>query len=206
MSEQTATAEESEAEMNPAPLDELTLLKKRADTIGIQYKSNIGVDSLKAKIEHQMNPPTQDEDVEDAPVTTNKRKTKIEIEQNIRDELHKTKMKLVRCRITNMNPTKADLEGEVVTVANRFLGTVRKFVPFGEKTDNGYHLPQVLFDSLRSRKFQQVKTKKVKGQIVHTTRMVAEFALEVLDPLTPEELKQLGDRQEASSRLEDGQD
>jgi hypothetical protein len=205
MSEQTTTIEESKEDENSAPLDELTLLKKRADMIGVPYKSNIGIDSLKAKIDHQMNPPAKDEEVKEE-VVSNKGKSKAEIEQGIRDNLYKTKMKLVRCRITNMNPTKSDLEGEIVTVANRYLGTVRKFVPFGEKTDNGYHLPQVLFDSLRSRKFQQVKTRKVNGHIVHSTRMVAEFALEVLDPLTPEELKQLGDRQEASSRLEDGQD
>jgi hypothetical protein len=205
MNEQTAATNEAEPQMTATPSDELSLLKKRADIIGIQYKSNIGVDSLKVKIENHMNPTTQDEEVKEDVVVA-KRKTKAESEQAIRDNLYKTKMKLVRCRITNMNPTKSDLEGEVITIANRFLGTVRKFVPFGEKTDNGYHLPQVLFDNMKSRKFQQVKTKKVNGQIVHTTRMVPEFALEVLDPLTPEELKQLGDRQEASSRLEDGND
>jgi hypothetical protein len=205
MNEQTTTTEELEPQMTASSSDELSLLKKRADIIGIPYKSNIGVDSLKAKIENHMNPPTTDEEVKEDVVVA-KRKTKAESEQEVRDHLYKTKMKLVRCRITNMNPTKSDLEGEVITVANRFLGTVRKFVPYGEKTDNGYHLPQVLFDNMKARKFQQVKTKKVKGQIVHSTRMVSEFALEVLDPLTPEELKQLGDRQEASSRLEDGND
>jgi hypothetical protein len=210
MNEQSTISEvvAQEAEKNEkaaAPLDELTLLKKRADVIGVPYKSNIGTDSLKKKIEDHLNPPTEPEEKEEA-VVSDRRKSRAEMDQDIRDNLYKTKMRMVRVRISNMNPAKADIEGEIITVANRFLGTVRKYIPFGEKTDGGYHVPQVLLDVLKSKKFQQVKTKKVKGQIVHSVRMVSEFSIDVLDPLTAEELSQLKDQQEAAQRLDGSND
>jgi hypothetical protein len=204
MNEQSTISEVVEEE-SEKPVNELELLKNRADVIGVPYKGNIGIDSLKKKIDDKMNPPTEDEEKEEAPVAE-RRKTRAEMDQEIRDRLYKTKMRMVRCRISNMNPAKSDIEGEIITVANRFLGTVRKYIPFGEKTDNGYHIPQVLFDVLKSKKFQQVKTKKVKGQIVHSTRMVSEFSIDVLDPLTVEEIAQLKDQQEASQRLDGSND
>jgi hypothetical protein len=209
MNEQSTISEvvAQEAEKNEkaaAPLDELTLLKKRADVIGVTYKGNIGTDSLKKKIEDHLNPPTEPEEKEE--VVSDRRKSRAEMDQDIRDDLYKTKMRMVRVRISNMNPAKADIEGEIITVANRFLGTVRKYIPFGEKTDGGYHVPQVLLDALKSKKFQQVKTKKVKGQIVHSVRMVSEFSIDILDPLTAEELSQLKDQQEAAQRLDGSND
>ena len=35
-------------------MDELELLKQRADTLGIKYSPNIGVDTLKQKIEDKL--------------------------------------------------------------------------------------------------------------------------------------------------------
>lgn len=60
----------------------------------------------------------------------------------------------LRCRVYNLNPAKADLPGEIISVSNRFIGTVRKFIPFGEATENGYHIPRVLVQDLKSRQFQ----------------------------------------------------
>lgn len=110
-------------------------------------------------------------------------------------------MRLVRCRITNLDPKKKDLPGEIIAVGNRYLGTVKKFVPYGEQTENGYHLEKVLFDELSSRQFLHVRstTDKKTGHIKVETRYVKEFALEVLEPLTEEELRDLAAQQAAAN-------
>ena len=196
-------------------LNELDLLKQKADLMGISYKSNIGVEALKAKINAKLDGnPDPDESSGDgegdgeqagaqaqaqAPADGPRKKTKAEIEQDTRDAMQKDQMALVRVRISCLNPLKASIKGEIITVANKYLGTVRKFVPFGEATDNGYHLPRVLLNELKARKFNSVTTKKgPNGQLLPSQRLVPEFAIEELEPLTQAELDKLASAQLAA--------
>ena len=184
-------------------LNELDLLKQKADLMGISYKSNIGVEALKAKINAKLNDepePTDPEDTANANAgNTPRKKTKAEVEQELRDDMQKNQMALVRVRISCLNPLKAQIKGEIVTVANRYIGTVRKFIPFGEATDNGYHIPRILLAELKSRKFNSVTTKKgPNGQLLPTQRLVPEFAIEELEPLTQAELDKLASAQLAA--------
>ena len=198
-------------------LNELDLLKQKADLMGISYKSNIGVEALKAKINAKLDGnPDPDEgsgegsadgesDGEQAGTKAQahaagpRKKTKAEIEQDTRDAMQKDQMALVRVRISCLNPLKASIKGEIITVANKYLGTVRKFVPFGEATDNGYHLPRVLLNELKARKFNSVTTKKgPNGQLLPSQRLVPEFAIEELEPLTQAELDKLASAQLAA--------
>ena len=117
-------------------------------------------------------------------------------------------MKLIRVRITNMDPKKKDLRGEIMTVANEYLGTVRKFVPFGEDTVEGYHVPKCLLTMMQERKFlriREIKDRKT-GVTRPETAWVREFAIEILDPLTPEELKQLATAQIAAGTVGNNSD
>lgn len=166
-------------------MDELELLKQRADTMGIKYSPNIGVDTLKAKIEEAQAEPVKEQTL-----------------GQLRAEANLEEMKLIRVRIANMNPAKADLNGEIFTVANKIIGTVRKFVPYGEATDNGYHIPNVIYKQLLARKFQQVRV--IQGKGGHTSvesKWVPEFSLEVLPQLTQEELNKLASQQAAATGL-----
>lgn len=115
-------------------------------------------------------------------------------------------MRLIRVRITNLDPKKNDLNGEILCVGNRYVGTVKKFIPYGELTDNGYHIPKILFDELDSRKFLHIRTTRNKqnGQIEVKTSYAKEFALEVLPPLTQEELAKLAAAQMAASNADSG--
>lgn len=204
--EKTAASTTEAGETKPREID---LLKARADQLGIPYKGNIGADALKKKIEAKLNDEDDsddDDDQDDGAAKgktgeTSRKKSRAEIEAEIRANLQKEKMKLIRCRIYNLDPTKNELHGDFITVANRYLGTVRKYIPYGEQTDGGYHIPKVLFDELKRRRFQQVRTKTVKGQIKVETRMVPEFSIEVLEPLTPEELNELALNQQAAARV-----
>lgn len=204
MSDSENTTPEVTAEgMDPAAI--LESLKARADTLGLKYHPKIGIDALREKITEAMAEPGDEGEGEGVPEedksADEKPLTKLQKEAAMREKLRKEKMKLIRVRISNLNPAKKDLHGEIVTVANKFLGTVRKYIPFGEATDEGYHVPQVLLDQLKARKFQSIKTITKKGQIEVKTRMVPEFAIEVLDPLTADELEKLATQQRAAAGL-----
>jgi hypothetical protein len=117
-----------------------------------------------------------------------------------RDLVRKNALKLVRVRIANMDPKKKDLPGEVLSVANRYIGTVKKYIPYtAEQTENGYHIPQVLYDELDSRRYLHIRTFKDRqtGQQRQETSWQKEFALEVLPPLTIQELAELKAAQQA---------
>lgn len=189
---------------------ELDMLKSRAKLMGITFSNNIGVDALKTKIEeHKQASETKtqtqaldqtNEEQPEAQTENQKKKTKT---ISLRTHLQKEKMKLVRLRITNLDPKKKDLPGEILTTGNEYLGTVRKFVPFGEATDNGYHVPYCLYEMMRDRKFLSIKTRKgPKGQTIVEQQMVREFALEILPPLTEAELARLSAAQLSAGGVE----
>ncbi len=188
---------------------ELDMLKSRAKLMGITFSNNIGLDALKTKIEEhkqaseaktqtQVTAQTNEQQPEAQAENQKKAKT-----ISLRAHLQKEKMKLVRLRITNLDPKKKDLPGEILTVGNEYLGTVRKFVPFGEATDNGYHVPYCLYELMRDRKFLSIKTRKgPKGQTIVEQQMVREFALEILPPLTEAELARLSAAQLSAGGVE----
>lgn len=120
-----------------------------------------------------------------------------------RQKLIREATKLVRVRIQNLDPKKADLHGEVFTVGNKYIGTIKKFVPYGEATDDGFHLPHILYENLRDRKFLHIRTFKdrVTKQDRVETSWQREFAMDVLPQLTPEELAQLKTAQMAANNV-----
>lgn len=130
--------------------------------------------------------------------------TKKQKTQSLRQQIYAKQMRLVRLRITNMDPKKSNLPGEILTVANEYLGTVRKFIPYGEQTDDGFHVPFCLYNLMRKRKFLHITTKKDKrtGTDNADARYVNEFALEVLPPLTADELAKLANAQAAAGSID----
>ena len=189
---------------------ELDMLKSRAKLMGITFSNNIGLDALKAKIEEHKQA-SEAKTQTQASVQTNEQQPEVQTENqkkkaktiSLRAHLQKEKMKLVRLRITNLDPKKKDLPGEILTTGNEYLGTVRKFVPFGEATDNGYHVPYCLYEMMRDRKFLSIKTRKgPKGQTIVEQQMVREFALEILPPLSEAELARLSAAQLSAGGVE----
>ena len=113
-------------------------------------------------------------------------------------------MRLIRVRISNLDPKKKDLPGEILTVANGVIGTVKKFIPYGEATDEGFHIPNVLYQHLKERTFTQIRQVRDKrtGTNRTETRDVREFSIEVLEPLTQAELDQLAQAQIAAGSID----
>lgn len=202
--------------------DELTpeqlfgLLKEKAKMLGITHSNNIGYDALLKKVNDKLEGVTEDEPAPEpavadagsvAPVAERKL-TEAEQKQNLRKEIMAKQMALVRIRLTCMDPKKKDLPGEFICVANDYIGNVKKFIPFGEATDNGYHVPKCILTALQERKYLQIRTKKDQrtGIDVPENKYVREFAIEILPPLTREELKKLATAQIAAGTSTVGTD
>lgn len=197
---------------------ELDMLKNRARMMGITFGNNIGVDALKAKIQAKIDGNEQGasndggnddaDDADDDDANQNGEQTAAaavagaDKPKSLRQQQYEEQMRLVRLRITNLDPKKKDLPGEIITFSNRILGTVKKYVPFGEATEDGYHVPYCIYQILKAREFLNIRTKKVNNRPVVETGMVREFALEVLDPLTPKELAQLRANQAAAGGID----
>ena len=206
---------------------ELDMLKQRATQMNIVFSNNIGVDKLRERINAKMEGLPDPDDVPTAvapapvvlapvavvapvveapvinPLTGLEEGVDPDAGMTTRQILMRDQMKLVRVRIANLDPSKKDLSGEILTVANEYIGTVRKFVPFGEATDDGYHVPQCLLSMMQERKFQTIRT--IKDRRTGTNRIetgeAREFAIEVLEPLTQTEMQQLATAQQAAGGL-----
>ena len=215
----------SDVEREPT---EMELLKQRADMLGVTYSNNIGIETLRKRVEDAMAGNPQDPEPEaqeaapsmeslTADLTAQVAATSLVNAKglnplvqdepaaptktiSLREHMRMTQMKLVRVRIQNLDPKKANLPGEIFAVANEYLGDVKKYIPFGEVTDNGYHIPYCLYKMLKNRRFLNVRERKDRDGRIHVeTSWVKEFALELLPDLTPEELKQLATAQIAAS-------
>lgn len=185
--------------------EELTLLKDQADKLGITYSNNIGLEALKKKVAASLNGDDksgddgQDQEDDKSAAKKPKAETAQERSMRIRNELTRDETRLIRCRIACMNPAKGDLKGEIITVGNRYIGTIRKFVPFGDAGES-YHLPKIIVDDLKSREFNQVRTRRgPKGETIIEQRLVKEYSIVELEPLTPDELKELARQQAAAA-------
>ncbi len=199
MLEETTQQQPAEAEMN-----ELETLKARADLMGIKYHPSTGIDKLKAKIDLQLSSdkaevtpvtktPVADKFAEPVVATAEPITEKEFFEANFK--LRKqTAGSLVRVRVTCMNPAKKEWDGEIISVGSSKIGTYKKFVKFN--TEDGWHIPFIIYEYLKERKCSVFFTEKDHlGQKIRKSKLVNEFNIEVMSALTPEELKDLAQRQ-----------
>lgn len=177
-------------EQDEPQLDELTLLKQRAQTLGIKFHPSIGLESLRSKVSAALT----GEDAEEAAEEPVPEAPAAESRIQMRNRLRKEASALVRVRVTCMNPNKKEWKGEIFTASNSIVGTFRKYVQFN--TEEGWHVPQIILNMIKARQFQTFYTiKNERGVAVRKGKLVPEFAVEVLPPLTEEELLELSRRQ-----------
>ena len=175
--------------------DELTSLKQRADLLGLSYHPSIGLEKLRDKVNAALSAQeeTKPEEVAQDPVT----ETLDQKRRRLRDEA----AKLVRIRVTCMNPNKKEWEGEIITAGNAGVGTFKKYVPFN--ADEGWHVPNIIYQVLKDRECQVFSTVTgPRGNKFRKGKLIKEFAIEVLPPLTEEELKDLAQRQAMSKSVD----
>ena len=177
-------------------VDELATLKARADQMGISYHPSIGLEKLREKVNAYLaaeNPePEAPAVVEGAPV-----ETEAERRQRKRREANE----LVRVRVTCMNPAKAEWEGEIFTAGNSLVGSFTKYVPFN--ADEGWHVPRIILNQILQRQCQIFTTvRDSRGNATRKGKLIKEFAVEIMEPLTAEELAELARRQAAQRSVE----
>ena len=186
---------DTEQEQDEAALlaaTELENLKSRAEKLGVKFHPSISAEKLREKIKAAQ---TEGEgSVGEQSEGKSAAGTKEESPAAKKLRMKREALKLVRVRITCMNPAKKEWEGEIITVANNAVGTVKRYVPFN--TEDGWHVEHILLEQLRERQCQIFVTEKdSRGNKVRKGKLIREFAIEVLDPLTEEELRELAQRQ-----------
>jgi hypothetical protein len=181
---------EDQAVVNESELSELDLLKLRADRLGIQYHHKIGAVKLSKLIDERlaMTAPKEPE----APAS-NVPITRSESEGQRRVRLSREANKLVRIRVTNMNPAKREWEGEIYTVSNSVVGTLKKYVPFNN--EEGWHVPQMMLNMMQEKKCQIFVTEKTRFGEKRVGKLIKELNIEILPPLTYKELTKLANDQ-----------
>lgn len=165
-----------------------------ANTLGIKFQANISNERLQERIKmHREELAEKAEQAEPVETTTASRTAQIQKEAK----------KLVRVRITLLNASKRQLGGEFVTGGNSVIGRVTKFIPYDSKYYvNGYHIPQIIYNILKERKFMVPVYERKNG--IENTHFEAspEFAIEVLPQLTREELAALAKEQSMAGSVE----
>ena len=106
-----------------------------------------------------------------------------------------------------MNPAKKDLPGEIITVGNELVGTVRKYVPYGEMSEDGWHVPNIIYKHLKSKRFLNIRVRKdpKTGRDRIEQGMALENSIEVLPPLTQKQLDDLARAQIAAGSVDSGE-
>jgi hypothetical protein len=187
-------------------VDELAKLKARADVMNIKYHPSISVDKLRAKIDAALDG-KPDPDSAGATSTTFEGTTTaaaaslpadaVETPGQKKVRIKREASELVRINVQCMNPAKKDWDGEIFCTGNANIGTFKKFVKFN--TDEGWHVPRIIYNMVKARECQIFvdRTVKVAGreQKIREGKLIREFAIEVMDPLSPKELKELAQRQ-----------
>lgn len=180
--------------------DELASLKARADMMGVTYHPSIGLEKLRAKVAAAIEGKPDDEQEQpeaEAPKAAAGEETEGQRIKRLKDEAHK----LVRIRLTNMNPAKSEWPGEIISVGNAVVGSVSKYVPFN--ADEGWHVPNIIYQHLKERQCQVFQTvQDSRGNKTRRGKLIKEFSIELLPPLTAEELHDLAQRQAMAGGVE----
>ena len=178
--------------------DELDALKARANLLGVKFHPSISLEKLREKVNAAVTSDgvaTSEEEAKDH--AEPKQETIGEKRKRLKTEA----LKLVRIRLTCLNPAKKEWEGEIITVGNSLIGSVKKFVPFN--ADDGWHVPHVIYQQLKERQCQVFYTATdARGNKVRKGKLIKEFAIEVLPPLTKEELDELARRQAMAKAID----
>ncbi len=115
----------------------------------------------------------------------------------LRMEAKKEATKLIRVKIINNNPRNTRF-GEVVTTGNSLIHPpIRKTVPYNCEAAEAYHLPKIMLETLKERKYvhRSVRTDKKTGRLIEKEEVRPEFTFIELEPLTQEDLAVMREQQ-----------
>jgi len=171
---------------------QLQQLQTQADSLGVKYHHRAGAAKIQAAIEAYLaagNDGAAPPQVAGGPPPYEPPMNEAEYRAQRLGERRRFAGSLVRCRITCMNPNKTNYPGEIISVGSSKLGTFKKYIPFDGKP---YHVPRIIFDHLKDRECSVfVDQKDDRGHKTRRGKLIKEFAIEILDPLSVDELEDL---------------
>ena len=105
----------------------------------------------------------------------------------------KLAMKLTRVVVIPNDPLMANYPGLIFSIGASGLNNgqmVKKFVPFNN--EEGWHVPQIILNQIENGQMQKFRTvTRANGEKVLEPYLTKKFNVRILDPLTPEELKEV---------------
>jgi hypothetical protein len=175
--------------------DGLLAARAEADRLGVRYHHRANEDTIRRLIAEASSSPSEPAQAVPAggpkmgpgAVLTRKEYEKAEAQKRARNA-----GRLRRVQITCMDPTKKNWDGEVITVSSRTMGTYKKFVPY-----NGlpYHVPQAIYDELKSKKCTVFVNEKRGSETFRKGVLIDKYSIVDLPDLTPAELDDLAKKQ-----------
>ncbi len=199
-SDQTAVPTEAAAQ------EELDLLKERATLMNIQFHPSIGLVKLRDKVEAKIKATPS---VDPAPVVTSVAETAPPVVEKSPEQLEREKMMrmrkeqstLIRVIVDCRNPEKKEWPGEIFTAGSTMVGSHKKYVPFNNP--EGWHVPKIILTMMQERKCQlHYDARDDRGRKIKKSRLIPEFAIEILPPLTQAELDDLAKKQAMANNLD----
>jgi hypothetical protein len=186
-------------------MSDLQTLRAKADKLGVKYHHRAGPAKIQQAIDDFLSGTTDKTEPEPEyvqVVEANERKkegvaiipmTAEEYRKWEAGERRKMAGALVRVRVQCMNPMKKEWPGEILSVGSPKVGTFKKYIPFNNEP---YHVPKIILDMMKERQCSVFyNAPGPHGQQIRKSRLINEFAIEELPPLTQEEIKQLATKQ-----------
>lgn len=163
---------------------ELQSIKDQLDSLGVTYHPNTGIEKLKTLLAKAT--------VNEKEETVSTKETKSETKLTPMEEA----TRLIRVIVTPVDPMKKLSQGEIFTVSNDVIGTICKYIAFN--TEDGYHVPKIILDMLKEKKYTAIIQTKGSGDTKTTTRELPAFNIVELEPLTQKELDALAAKQSSA--------
>ena len=113
-------------------------------------------------------------------------------------------MTLQRIIVTPNDPLLSAQEGMIFTVGSSSVNNgrmVKKYVPFNN--EEGWHVPQIIINQIKNAEMQKSKSVKTpNGEMVNQPFISKRFNVQILDPLTREEMTALAASQQAKGGMQ----
>ena len=164
-------------------IDELSMLKQRADLMGIKYAPNISLETLKERVNKAMADEESDPKIQSYAVDAGVPNDPYAVER-----AHQSA--LVRVIVVCHDPSKNHLESELLAVENNLVRD-KRVVFFGKE----WHITRALLESLRDRKYQAFRKLKTSQGEVHKPYLVPAYSIQELTPLSDNEIAQIARKQ-----------
>lgn len=172
---------------------ELENLQNQARDLGLTFHHNTGAEKLSQLIAEAT--------AKESKADTGSQASKIDTAALELESRRLKALKLVRVIVSPNDPNKLEQEGDFFSAGNSVIGTVTKFVPFNN--DAGWHVPQMIVDTIKDKKMQRFKKVRNAGGVeIKVPTYSPAYSVQVLSPLTPKELKELGESQRARQAID----